>query len=77
MGAGFYEWPSAMEEGSAYGMGPTLLATAVAFFAGYAVIAWLMRWLTRRSYAPFVLYRIALGGLTLILLATGTLSEFA
>ncbi|NEE01292.1 undecaprenyl-diphosphate phosphatase [Phytoactinopolyspora halotolerans] len=77
MGAGIYEWPSAMDEGSVYGMGPTILATVVSFFAGYAVIAWLMRWLERRSFAPFVLYRIALGGLTLLLLATGTLSEFA
>jgi undecaprenyl-diphosphatase len=74
LGAGIYEWPSAMDEGSHYGMGPTILATAVAFVVGYAVIAWLMRWLTTRSFAPFVTYRVTLGAITLILLATGNLS---
>lgn len=54
--------------------GPTLLATVIAFGVGLAVIAWLMRWLTTRTYLPFVLYRLALGGLVLILLATGVLS---
>jgi undecaprenyl-diphosphatase len=76
LGAGIFEWPSAMAEHSVYGMGPTLVATAVSFFVGYAVIAWLFRWLERRSFAPFVAYRIALGALTLSLLATGTLTPF-
>ena len=55
--------------------GPTILATVIAFAVGYAVIAWLLRWLTTRSYLPFVLYRLALGGLLLILLGTGVLSS--
>lgn len=54
--------------------GPTLLATVIAFSVGFAVIAWLMKWLTTRTYLPFVLYRLALGGIVLILLATGLLS---
>ena len=54
--------------------GPTILATVIAFGVGFAVIAWLMRWLTTRTYLPFVLYRLALGGIVLILLATGHLS---
>ena len=54
--------------------GPTLLATVIAFTVGFAVIAWLMKWLTTRTYLPFVLYRLALGGIVLILLATGVLS---
>lgn len=54
--------------------GPTLLATVIAFGVGFAVIAWLMKWLTTRTYLPFVLYRLALGGIVLILLATGVLS---
>lgn len=54
--------------------GPTLLATVIAFSVGFAVIAWLMKWLTTRTYLPFVLYRLALGGIVLILLATGVLS---
>lgn len=53
--------------------GPTLLATAIAFVIGLGVIAWLMRWLTTRTYLPFVIYRVGLGGLLIILLMTGVL----
>ena len=54
--------------------GPTLLATLIAFSVGFAVIAWLMKWLTTQSYLPFVIYRIALGLLVMVLLAFGVLS---
>lgn len=54
--------------------GPTILATLIAFGVGFAVIAWLMRWLTTRTYLPFVLYRLGLGGLVFILLAAGVLN---
>ena len=54
--------------------GPTILATVIAFGVGLAVIAWLMRWLSTRSYLPFVIYRLALGSLLLVLLGTGVLA---
>ncbi|MDP1876397.1 MAG: undecaprenyl-diphosphate phosphatase [Actinomycetota bacterium] len=54
--------------------GPTIVATLIAFAVGLGVITWLMRWLTTRSYLPFVLYRLALGGLLLVLLGTGVLT---
>ena len=54
--------------------GPTLLATIIAFSVGLAVIAWLMKWLTTRSYLPFVIYRVALGLLVMLLLAAGVLT---
>ena len=53
--------------------GPTIIATVIAFVTGFAVIAWLLRWVTTRSYLPFVIYRIALGLLLIILLLTGAL----
>ncbi len=71
LGSGIYKWPGAMEEGSVYGTGPTVLAAVAAFVVGLAVIAWLMRWLERRSFAPFIGYRIVLGTFTLLMLATG------
>lgn len=74
LGAGLFEWPAALGEDSTYSLGPMLLATAVSFAVGYAVIAWLFRWLERRSYAPFVAYRIILGLLVFALLAAGTIS---
>jgi undecaprenyl-diphosphatase len=55
------------------GMAKTLAATVVAFAVGYAVIAWLLRYLRTRSYLPFVIYRVALGTTVLVLLATGVL----
>jgi undecaprenyl-diphosphatase len=57
--------------------GPTILATIVAFVVGYAVIAWLMRFITTHSFLPFVVYRLALGALILILVATGALEPDA
>lgn len=54
--------------------GPTILATLVAFFVGYAVIAWLIRYVSHGSFLPFVIYRIALGTLVLVLLGTGVIA---
>ncbi len=41
------------------------LAAGFAFFTGLAALAAMMRWLQNSSFAPFVLYRIALGGVLL------------
>jgi undecaprenyl-diphosphatase len=54
--------------------GPTILATLIAFGVGFAIIAWLMKWLTTKSYLPFVIYRVLLGLLVMVLLAAGVLS---
>ena len=54
--------------------GQTILATSIALIVGYLVIAWLIRWVTTRSYLPFVIYRVALGSVLLVLLATGTIA---
>jgi undecaprenyl-diphosphatase len=57
--------------------GPTILGTVVAFVVGYAVIAWLMRFITTHSYLPFVVYRLALGVLIFVLVGTGALAPNA
>ena len=54
---------------------PTLLATLVAFAVGYAVIHWLLKFVATHSFAWFVRYRLALGILLLILVATGAVSS--
>lgn len=51
----------------------TVVATVVALVVGYGVIAWLMRFLTTRSFLPFVIYRLVLGGGLLVALSTGYL----
>jgi undecaprenyl-diphosphatase len=41
--------------------GAVAIGIAVSAVAGYAVIAFLLDWVRRRSLAPFALYRVALG----------------
>lgn len=48
-----------------------ILGGVLAFFAAWAAIALMMRWLARASYTPFVVYRIALGLLLLGLIYIG------
>jgi undecaprenyl-diphosphatase len=57
--------------------GPTALATVIAFGVGYAVIAWFMRYISSRSFLPFVYYRIALGIVLFVLVGTDVLSPHA
>jgi undecaprenyl-diphosphatase len=52
----------------------TAVATLVAFVAGYASIAWLLRYLGTHTLEIFVVYRIALGALVLALAASGAIS---
>ncbi len=51
-----------------------IVATLVAFIVGYAVIAWLLRYLSNNSFAIFVGYRLLLGSGVLILTAAGLIS---
>ncbi|WP_296605981.1 undecaprenyl-diphosphate phosphatase [Nocardioides sp.] len=74
IGAGLFELKDVPDGDNLYGWGPTIVATIVSFVVGYAAIAWLLRYVTTRSYAPFVLYRVALGAATLVLVATGTIA---
>ncbi len=74
VGAGLFELKDIPGGDNSYGVGPTLVATVVSFVVGYAAIAWLLRYVSTRSYAPFVIYRILLGGATLVLVATGVLA---
>jgi len=56
-----------------YGPLETALATVIAFGVGLAVIAFFLRYISKHSFLPFVIYRIALGAVLLILLATGSI----
>ena len=74
IGAGVFELKDVPNGDNLYGWGPTIVATIVSFVVGYAAIAWLLRYVTTRSYAPFVLYRVVLGAATLLLVATGVIA---
>jgi undecaprenyl-diphosphatase len=71
MGSGFFQAYQSLDGGVAWG--PTILATVIAFGVGFAVIAWLLRYLARGSFTPFVVYRVALGLLLLALVGAGVL----
>ncbi|CAL4859556.1 undecaprenyl-diphosphate phosphatase [Microbacterium sp. MM2322] len=77
-GSGLYELVQAIREPgqSPFTLGETAIATVVSFGVGLAVIAYLMRYLKRGSFLPFVLYRVVLGVVLLILLAAGVLQAY-
>jgi undecaprenyl-diphosphatase len=74
IGAGVFELKDVPNGDNLYGWGPTIVATIVSFVVGYAAIAWLLRFVSTHSFTPFVIYRIALGAGTLILVATGVIA---
>ena len=57
-----------------YGPLETLVATVVAFFVALVVIKFFMNYISKRSFLPFVIYRIVLGLIIFVLLGTGVLS---
>ncbi|MEU6575753.1 undecaprenyl-diphosphate phosphatase [Streptomyces sp. NPDC046805] len=73
LASGVFELKDAV--GSGYvAWGPTLFATVIAFASGYAVIAWFMKWISNKSFMPFVWYRVALGFVIIALVTAGVLS---
>lgn len=74
LASGLYQLVKSWGAAGAVPWHATLLATAVAFVTGYALIVFFMRWIARHSYQPFVIYRIALGLATFVLLGTGHLA---
>ncbi len=76
LASGLFELKDATEGGHV-SWGPTIFATIVAFLVGYAVIAWFMKFITTKSFMPFVWYRIALGIVIIVLVSVGVLSPHA
>jgi undecaprenyl-diphosphatase len=74
VGAGLFELKEIPHGDNSYGWGPTIVATIVSFVVGYAAIAWLLRYISTRSYLPFVIYRIVLGTFTLTLVSLGVMN---
>jgi undecaprenyl-diphosphatase len=72
LAAGLFELGDAI--GGDVGVGETIVGTAVSFVVAYATVAWLLRFVAHHPITWFVPYRIALGGLLLVLLVTGTMA---
>ena len=76
LGSGFFQAYESLTGGVAddpVDWGPTVLATVIAFGVGLTVIAWLLRYLDRGSFTPFVVYRIVVGLLILGMVLGGVL----
>ena len=75
-GSGFYQLKDAFgsDASNVYSLPQTFIATAIAFVVGYAVIAWLLKFVTTKSFMPFIIYRIALGTTVLVLLSAGIIN---
>ena len=58
----------------AVGIGPTAVATLLAFVTGYAAIAFLLKFLTTHTTGVFVTYRVVLGAAVLVLAGTHTIA---
>jgi undecaprenyl-diphosphatase len=72
VGAGLYELKDAI--GGNVGAAALIVGTVVSFVVAYASVAWLLRFVAKHSIEVFVLYRVALGLVLVVLLATGTAS---
>jgi undecaprenyl-diphosphatase len=76
LGSGFFQAYEALTgdvEGAGVAWGPTIVATVIAFAVGLTVIAWLLRYLDRGSFTPFVVYRVVVGLTVLVLVITNVL----
>ncbi|WP_030014279.1 undecaprenyl-diphosphate phosphatase [Curtobacterium sp. S6] len=74
--SGLYKLAKSLSDGfdSFYSVGPTLLATVIAFAVGYVMIGWLLKFISNHSYSIFVWYRIAAGVIVFALLGTGVIA---
>jgi undecaprenyl-diphosphatase len=72
VGAGLFELKDAVKE--SVPVLPLILGTAVSFGIAYATIAWLLRFVAGHKITLFVPYRVALGALLVVLLASGAMS---
>lgn len=73
LASGVFEMLRIDREVFTLGVGNLVIATVLSFVAGYAAIAWLLRFLMNHSNMVFVWYRFALGILLTLLLSTGAM----
>lgn len=76
LASGLFSLPDAFDPaaGQAASGAQLIVGTAIAFVLGYISIAWLLKFVANHSFAWFALWRIPVGVIVLILLATGTIN---
>ncbi len=71
--SGLFQAVSLAEDPETTGAVALVVATLFAFIAGYAAIAFLLRFLVTHTTKIFVAYRVALGTVVIVLAAVGTI----
>ncbi|WP_433086278.1 undecaprenyl-diphosphate phosphatase [Dactylosporangium sp. CA-052675] len=56
------------------GWAQTGVGTVISFIVAYVSIAWLLKYVAGHTFAAFVYYRVAVGGILVALLATGAIT---
>ncbi|RGE18078.1 undecaprenyl-diphosphate phosphatase [Leucobacter sp. wl10] len=75
LGSGFFQlFKEVREPSGGAPMSMTLVASVAAFVVAIFVIKFFMSYISRRSFMPFVVYRILLGIAIMVLLGTGVLT---
>lgn len=76
-GSGFYQLYKVVKEPEVnppFTLLETGLATVIAFVVALVVIKYFMAFISKRSFLPFVIYRVALGAFVMVMLATGVIT---
>lgn len=73
LAAGLFQFLTSFQDLPGELLAATVVATAVSFVSGYAVIAWLLSYLSRGSFLPFVIWRVTVGALLLVALGLGAI----
>lgn len=76
-GSGAFQLYKALKDSgqpSVFTLSETFFATGIAFVVGYLVIAWLLKFVTTKSFMPFIIYRILLGSTLIVLLSSGVIN---
>lgn len=69
--SGLYKVYKVATGGNHIDVGPTVLATVVAFVVGYLVIVWFLKLISNHSFLPFVYYRVGIAAVIAVCLLTG------
>lgn len=73
LAAGLFQFLTSFQDLPGELLVATIVATVVSFITGYAVIAWLLSYLNRGSFLPFVIWRVTVGALLLVALGLGAI----
>ena len=60
--------------GASVGWTATIIATLISFVVAYISVAWLLKFVAKHDYSVFIWYRVIVGVLLLIALATNFIS---